>query len=559
MAIIYIRIEQEESYIQNAELKADNPLIFDLKQYLLSDDESYKKSFGDNQPVEVVFQGKVLREEEKIPTTSRTDEIHFYLKYLKEPSKDPTEKFFTGRGWNFNLMQSNIKFDQLLLEQQDLIFKPNHKELVELTSKSLFENESSKSSLITLIIRSAFFSDEGFKLQNALEIKSEKAHTVIADHALYDLELQIVLITEDKTSEIKKGIIQNLDQLRSFSMTKTGSSRNTFYGLASNNKEWVFTCYIRPENNNAVTQDNFLISSVYPLLMLKKRLTKMQAGTDGSLKVFEVLVPDEEHAKTIIQTIRGFVIKANQGKVLEHTFIKERIEAEEEYIKYKEDGCDFFIKKGDLYVSLNKERDRLLPNFKDKEVLIDVFAGSGLLSTRAAKKGLLVYANEINQDLRDLCLQNVVKNSIDNNIEIYGANTGNFIRNIIKKVKVNHIYMSNPYSAIEFLNEITQGFQQKSQIKYEKAEESPQVYIYGILPRGEVEDEKNSIVKQILNTLSKGLNEDEQLEETLTHVKFEEKTGKMYCLQFKLPFKIVQGEVDELSNELESIKKKTKE
>lgn len=529
-----------------------------MKNYLLTDDKNYKDSFGGDRPVpvEAVFKGKVLREEDKIPQTSYTDRIQFFLKYLKEPNEDPTEKFFRSRGWDFNLMQSKAKFNELLLEQQDLKFKHNHQGLVELTHKSFLDNESSKSLLITQIIRSAFYKDEGFKLKNAFEIKSENAHRVIADYALYGMHSQIMLITEDKIFDIRKGIIQNLDHLRSFSMIAKG---DTFYGLVSNIQEWVFTCYIKPENNNTVTQDNFLISCSFPLPMITKRLTNMQAAKDGSLMVFEVLQPEEEHAKTLIQTIRGFMINANQGRILEHTFIKERIKVdiEEELNTLEEDQCTLLTKKNDLNVLLKEERNRLLEKFKDKEVLIDVFAGSGLLSTRAAKKGLQVYANEINQELCDLCLQNAEKNNIDKNIELYSANKGDFIRDIIKRVKVNHIYMSNPYSAIEFLNEITQAFQQKSQINYTDTE-LPMVYVYGILPQGEIEDKKNSIVKQILNALSKGLKEDEKLEETLTHVQFEQTTGKMYCLEFKLPLKIVRGEADQLSNVLEPLKKKIK-
>ena len=43
--------------------------------------------------------------------------------------------------------------------------------------------------------------------------------------------------------------------------------------------------------------------------MLTKSLTNMRATIDGSLKVFNVSGPDEEQAKTIIQTIREFVKK----------------------------------------------------------------------------------------------------------------------------------------------------------------------------------------------------------------------------------------------------------
>ena len=143
----------------------------------------------------------------QIPMTFSTNRIHFYLKYINEPSKNLTEKFFTGREWKFNLMQSNVAFDDLLSQQKDLTFKYNHKELVELTYKSLFQNEFSKTSLTTLIIRSGFYKNEGFKLENSFEIKSENTHTVTADHALYDQDLQIVLITEDKTSDVEKGVI----------------------------------------------------------------------------------------------------------------------------------------------------------------------------------------------------------------------------------------------------------------------------------------------------------------------------------------------------------------
>ena len=103
------------------------------------------------------------------------------------------------------------------------------------------------------------------------------------------------------------------------------------------------------------------------------------------------------------------------------TYEMEILAGEENYnVEHKEGNVRFQFDLRKTYWSsrLQNERDRVLKLLQKNEVLCDAFCGVGPLALRACKKGVKVYANDLNPDAYEY---------LNNNIKLNKLNKDNYL------------------------------------------------------------------------------------------------------------------------------------
>ncbi|KAI8883999.1 hypothetical protein K501DRAFT_323216 [Backusella circina FSU 941] len=129
----------------------------------------------------------------------------------------------------------------------------------------------------------------------------------------------------------------------------------------------------------------------------------------------------------------------------------------------KESGCTFKFDFSKVYWNsrLHTEHDRLIQQFKLNEYVCDVFAGVGPFALPAAKKGAIVYANDLNPTSYHWMKENIKANKIKTGIQPYNMDGRDFIRQAVKDVQAtcatewktfDHFVMNLPATSIEFLD-----------------------------------------------------------------------------------------------------------
>jgi len=505
-----------------------DPNFEELMRYLNSDfgkkNYEFNNIFG-KRPFDIIFQGQIMNIIDEIPETTLQNTIKIYLRFLREPGKPSTDEFFKQRGWSLTNMKLNTSsFDDILQRLQDKTYIHDHQRLVESLGMVRSTNESSNGTMITCIIIAAFC-QEGFQLENEFTIEIPMIHKVQADHVIYDEKGFPLLITEDKSFDMTAALIQNLDQLRSFSMTSESNNCKLVYGLISNQKDWIFTCYIRPEDRRDVEQKNFLISQKFPLSVLietRDKLIRNAAGVMDSVQI-KIEVPRQSETEILIQTLRGFVLYGNIGGMMEEMILKSHAQ-DMDRVKREENGLEISFSKNDPSLLLQNARACIMEKIKEGETLLDVFAGSGALSILAAKKALQVYANETSPECYQLFLSNVKKHKLEN-VEFYVENTGKFIKGMILEKKTDHICLLEPNNSMRYLDNVVQAFQHITDMNY-----SPYVYICGLC-KGDPNLMKMNIVRQVECALTQENAID--LEADILNVE-KLNSAYIYCLQFRL-------------------------
>ncbi|KAF5293193.1 hypothetical protein FQA39_LY13661 [Lamprigera yunnana] len=108
---------------------------------------------------------------------------------------------------------------------------------------------------------------------------------------------------------------------------------------------------------------------------------------------------------------------------------------------------------------LSTEHERIAKDLSSGDILFDVFAGVGPFSIPAAKRGCIVYANDLNPDCFKWLNHNKMKNKIkDVNLHTYNKDGLEFIKEDLKDNLIKYINKSNitivmnlPAMAVEFL------------------------------------------------------------------------------------------------------------
>ena len=184
------------------------------------------------------------------------------------------------------------------------------------------------------------------------------------------------------------------------------------------------------------------------------------------------LRPEHEPFKHLIGSVildKNPVIKTVVNKVgaIETTFRvfqMELLAGEDKFqVEVKEGGCIFTFDYSKVYWNsrLQLEHFRLVQLFKKGERICDLFCGVGPFAIPAAKKGCIVYANDLNPESVKYLEINRDRNKISsNNLLTFNSDARDFImksHELLNKdtstvLFFNHYIMNLPASAHEFLD-----------------------------------------------------------------------------------------------------------
>ncbi|RHZ90044.1 hypothetical protein Glove_9g63 [Diversispora epigaea] len=135
----------------------------------------------------------------------------------------------------------------------------------------------------------------------------------------------------------------------------------------------------------------------------------------------------------------------------------------------KESNCRFRFDFSQVYWNsrLNTEHERLIKMFRKGDYICDVFAGVGPFAIPAAKKGCIVYANDLNPASYKYLAENISLNKTNDKIYPYNLDGRHFIKKAVQDLEKNmttaaadstnlrtfdHFIMNLPATAIEFLD-----------------------------------------------------------------------------------------------------------
>jgi tRNA (guanine37-N1)-methyltransferase len=132
-------------------------------------------------------------------------------------------------------------------------------------------------------------------------------------------------------------------------------------------------------------------------------------------------------------------------------------------VEVKEEGCRFRFDYAKVYWNsrLQFEHRRLVDLFKPGQFICDVFCGVGPFALPAAKKGCIVYANDLNPEsvrwLKDNAKLNRIKEA---NLKIFNLDGRQFIRESLEALRkdhpdaqgFDHFSMNLPAIAYQFLD-----------------------------------------------------------------------------------------------------------
>ena len=207
------------------------------------------------------------------------------------------------------------------------------------------------------------------------------------------------------------------------------------------------------------------------------------------------------------------------GKInnIYRTYEMEILAGEENYfVEHKEGNVRFQFDLRKTYWSsrLQNERDRVLKLMEKNEVLCDAFCGVGPLALRACKKGVKVYANDLNPDAYDYLNNNIKINKLNKGnfvIKTYNMDAREFIKSLVDMSKhnkdeeeinadkifpsdlhIDHFYMNLPKDAIEFMDVFIGLFKGCKDNIYNK-DNLPMIHVYGF---AKIDNNPNEILKK---------------------------------------------------------------
>ena len=158
----------------------------------------------------------------------------------------------------------------------------------------------------------------------------------------------------------------------------------------------------------------------------------------------------------------------------------------------KENGCTFVFDFSKVYWNsrLHTEHERLIKELKND--IVDVFAGVGPFSIPAAKKGCMVYANDLNPHSYEALCANAKINSVTHKLKAYNLDGREFIQKVTHELlepqqpskelsifteRNTHIIMNLPATAVQFLDTF-KGLFSCIQFNHRDSIQLPTIYCY---------------------------------------------------------------------------------
>ncbi|CAO3617289.1 unnamed protein product [Cunninghamella blakesleeana] len=212
-----------------------------------------------------------------------------------------------------------------------------------------------------------------------------------------------------------------------------------------------------------------ILHSVIPPTIKEIPSSYTQVGHIAHMNLREELYPWKHLIGQVFldknKNITSVVNKINNIDTTFRFFKMEVLAGETDMVaEVKESGCKFKFDFSKVYWNsrLHTEHDRLVQQFRKEQTVCDVFAGVGPFAVPASKKGVTVYANDLNPESYKWLKENKTNNKIqDTKLKIYNMDGREFIRQAVKDLSsldntkwntFDHFVMNLPETAIEFLD-----------------------------------------------------------------------------------------------------------
>lgn len=243
-------------------------------------------------------------------------------------------------------------------------------------------------------------------------------------------------------------------------------------------------------------------------------------------------------------------------------------------------GCQFKFNYAKVYWNIRNshEHERLLSSFREGEALCDVTAGVGPFAVPAAKKGVWVWANDLNPACYDALSAAVKTNKMNSFVKTFNGDGATFIRDaaksllkeqrsFVKRPRVNtsravseaekekvkalierdsvrifepatfdHFVMNLPETGIDFLHAFKGLYDGHEDIfTGPKARPIPKIHVYTFQQRkATIEEEHEEILQRLSEKLGYQLSSQEH-EVELHQARLVAPKKWYYCASFRLP------------------------
>lgn len=170
--------------------------------------------------------------------------------------------------------------------------------------------------------------------------------------------------------------------------------------------------------------------------------------------------------KVYLDKVKNVTCVVNKVNVIESTFRNFSMEVlageRNTQVEVKQNGLRFQFDFAEVYWNprLSTEHSRVVSLLDRGDILYDVFAGVGPFAVPAARKGCVVFANDLNPRSFSWLKHNVDLNKVSDRVSTYNLDGREFIRTVLgcnlrehveKELKV-HVCMNLPSLATEFLD-----------------------------------------------------------------------------------------------------------
>jgi len=243
-------------------------------------------------------------------------------------------------------------------------------------------------------------------------------------------------------------------------------------------------------------------------------------------------------------------------------------------VEVSESGCKFNFDFSKVYWNsrLHHEHERLVSLFNVGDVIVDVFAGVGPFVLPAAKRGCVIFANDLNPDSAKWMQQNVDRNHVQDRVRVSCEDGAAFIRRVVREAwddpfpdlglpksatlrarearqpsitvppqkgtrRISHFVMNLPDSAISFLGAYRGLF---ADLHHEDDfvdvyKQNPIVHCYCFTRELELQGAERDIRQRASDTLGYSLLNIQNLH----FVRRVAPNKDMYCLSFRLSNEVV--------------------
>ncbi|XP_026670448.1 tRNA (guanine(37)-N1)-methyltransferase isoform X2 [Ceratina calcarata] len=252
-----------------------------------------------------------------------------------------------------------------------------------------------------------------------------------------------------------------------------------------------------------------------------------------------------------VPSARTVVNKTNAIDTTFRNFTMEILAGDKDTVTtVKEHGFTYELDFSQVYwnTRLSTEHHNLVMLMKPKDVLYDVFAGIGPFAVPAARKGVKVFANDLNPESYKWLQRNMIINKVKNNVKCFNMDGREFLTTVFKddllnrrannEIGTEHIVMNLPAVAVDFLDVFFESFN-RDEIK-RICLRSPIVHLYCFVKANKGQDACKLGQELVERKLGSMLNSDCLFE--LRHVRNVSTSVEMIRVSFRLHENILKGE-----------------